>query len=392
MYLGVRSLLMTTIKQRALLFVIVLLQVFFTYPALASSKNASNQNYQLSEPELAQVLAPIALYPDSLLTHIVIASTYPLEVVQAQRWRDNNSNLEPALAVELAEKQGWDPSVTALVAFPNVLDRLSDDLAWTQSLGDAFLEDEERVLDAIQTLRLQAKRANSLQQMENLQVTQVNRQIIIEPIRKEVIYVPYYDTRVVYGNWRWNRYPPVYWDHRPHFSVNFSTGYTNRFRWTAGININFNYFFSAFNWGNRHLVVTHHHNTRHYRSHKRIANHHAAARWQHNITHRRGVAYRSHKLNARVLNQKKFRQANEVVRFNKRLKQEDYRVNATDRHKSNRLINNNKLKTKQPITFKTQASRKLVKSNTKQPVHRKSAKTKTKLQKTQKRQNKRKEN
>jgi hypothetical protein len=169
--------------------------------AYYDDSEAQSYSAQLSDAELAQILAPIALYPDSLLTHIIIASTCPLELVQAHRWRERNEHLDPASAVEQAENQGWDPSVTALVAFDGVLERLNEDLQWTQDLGDAFLEDEERVLDSIQTLRQQAERANSLDNLENLSVTKVNRQIIIEPVHKEIIYVPYYDTRVVYGNW-----------------------------------------------------------------------------------------------------------------------------------------------------------------------------------------------
>jgi hypothetical protein len=265
------------------------------------------QNAALSEAELAQILAPIALYPDSLLTHIIIASTYPLELVQAQRWRERNSHLDAASAVELAEKQGWDPSVTALVAFDSVLERLNDDLQWTQALGEAFLEDEERVLDSIQALRLQAERANSLNKLENLRVTKVNRQIIIEPVRKEIIYVPYYDTRVVYGNWHWRKHPPIYWAHSPHVSVHFPGRVSGHISWNAGVNISFNYFFGAINWRNRHVVVTHYNNTRHYRTYNRIATSHGAKRWQHNPVHRRGVAYRSENVKTRFYNNKQIR-------------------------------------------------------------------------------------
>lgn len=284
------------------------------YSNVGQHQNAPHTYSKFSDAELAQMLAPIALYPDSLLTHIIIASTYPLELVQAQRWRAQHQHLDPASAVELAEKEGWDPSVNAIVAFDSVLDRLNDDLQWTQDLGDAFLEDEERVLDTIQDLRLQAERANSLKNLENMRVTKVNRQIVIEPIRQEIVYVPYYDTRVVYGNWHWRRYPPVYWDFRPHVSVHYRSGLSARFHWHAGININFNYFFSAFNWHRRHVVVTHHHKTRQYRSHHRITRSHGVKRWQHNPTHRRGVAYRSEKVKTRYFSHKQSRYYNKHQR------------------------------------------------------------------------------
>ena len=105
----------------------------------------------VSDAELAQMLAPIALYPDSLLTHILIASTYPLEIVQAKRWLSNQGDRDTKQVMIEVESQDWDPSVKALVAFPNVLQRLNDDLAWTQSVGDAFLQDEGRMLDTIQS-------------------------------------------------------------------------------------------------------------------------------------------------------------------------------------------------------------------------------------------------
>jgi hypothetical protein len=285
---------MNIIKQSAIACVLVLTPLLLPPIAMASNNDYSNAEVtQYSEAELAQILAPIALYPDSLLTHIVIASTYPLDVVEAYRWRERNSNLNASEAAERAADKGWDPSVVALVAFPSVLERLNEDLTWTQDLGDAFLADEERVLDTIQVLRRQAMQANTLTNMQNMRVTQVNRQIIIEPVQREIVYVPYYDTRVVYGNWRWNRYPPTYWDSGLHVSVGFGGRHSGRFHWSPGINIGFNYHFSAFNWSSRHLLVTHHHQTRAYRSHARIASSHGAKRWQHKPSHRRNIAYRS---------------------------------------------------------------------------------------------------
>ena len=269
----------------------------------AQQASAPASSYSLSEAELAQSLAPIALYPDSLLSHIMIASTYPLEIVQAQRWRNNNLHLDAANALEQAQSQGWDPSVTALIAFPSVLEQMNNDLQWTQTLGDAFLDDEERVLDTIQTLRVQAEQVNSLAQLENMRISKSNQQIIIEPVRQHVIYVPYYDTRVVYGNWRWRSNPPIHWDFRPHVAFNISNKIANaaasHFHWSAGVSINFDYFFSAFNWHSRHIVVTRHQKSRHYRSHSKMLSNYGAQRWQHQPSHRRGVGYRSEKANLR---------------------------------------------------------------------------------------------
>ncbi|ABZ77575.1 conserved hypothetical protein [Shewanella halifaxensis HAW-EB4] len=247
---------------------------------------------QYSEGQLAQMLAPIALYPDSLLTHILIAATYPLEVVQAHRWQVEYNNLSTQKQIDKAQDKDWDPSVVALIAFPNVLQKLSEDLNWTQSLGDAFLQDEAQVLASIQTLRQEADNANSLEQMDNMQVTRVSNQIIIEPVRKEIVYVPYYDPRTVYGYWRWYRYPPIYWAVYPGY---IRPGY-GHFYWRAGVHISFNYYFSAFHWHKRHVVVVHHHNSHRYRHHGRIVTSHGAKRWAHKPQHRRGVAYSNNTL------------------------------------------------------------------------------------------------
>ncbi|MCG9712129.1 DUF3300 domain-containing protein [Shewanella insulae] len=288
---------MKSIRQWTLLLLIALSQSLLT-PSVSRAEDAV-QEIQFSDAELAQMLAPIALYPDSLLTHILIASTYPLEVVQANRWRNKHKSLEGAETVNRAEKQDWDPSVTALVAFPDLLQRLNDDLEWTQKLGDAFLQNEGRVLDSIQHLRQQAERANAFDDMENMRVTKVNRQIVIEPVQREVIYVPYYDTRVVYGHWHWYNYPPVYWAYPPRYTRYYPGHISGHFYFNSGIHISFNYFFSAFSWHRRHIVVTHHHHTNRYRPHSRIVTSNGAQRWHHKPVHRHGVAYRSPKVKAR---------------------------------------------------------------------------------------------
>lgn len=250
-----------------------------------------SENQQLSEAELAQILAPIALYPDSLLTHILISSTYPIEVIEAYRWLENNDNLTASQIARKIEKFEWDASVKALVPFKQILSRLSDNLTWMQQLGDAFLQDEELVLESIQALREQAKLSGNLDKMENMEVSYERNNIIIEPVQKEIVYVPYYDTRLVYGNWHWSSYPPVYWT--PHHRVYIN--HHNPFSWHTGIHISFNYFFSSFHWHKRHLVVVNSHRTHSYRSRKSISRGGYAKRWSHKPVHRRGVSYGSKK-------------------------------------------------------------------------------------------------
>lgn len=244
------------------------------------------------QAELDQMLAPVALYPDTVLTHVLIAATYPLEVVQAARWSEKNPKLSGDDAVRAVENEDWDPSVKALVAFPQLLKRMNDDLSWTQSLGEAFLADETQVLASIQQLRQKAYEQGSLNKLQHVVVEREKEVIVIEPARREVIYLPYYDTRVVYGSWWWPSYPPVYW-HSP------SASYTGvSFYWGPSVIVRPSFYFGIFDWHHRHIVVNHHyyHNPPRYYPRRHV--HYAEARhWQHSPKHRRGVQYRHDRLN-----------------------------------------------------------------------------------------------
>ncbi|NQZ90562.1 MAG: DUF3300 domain-containing protein [Colwellia sp.] len=264
------------------------------------------QEKSFSEAQLAQMLAPIALYPDSLLTHVLIASTYPIEIVEAHRWLIKNDELNAEQAAESVEDFDWDASVKALVPFERILSRLSEDLTWTQQLGDAFLQDESRLLESIQVLRKQAEIAGNLEKMDNMDVSYEDSNIVIEPREKEIVYVPYYDTRMVYGTWHSVSYPPVYW--RPHHSVYVSR--YNPFYFHSGVHISFNYFFSAFHWHNRHVVVVNsHHSTHRYyeqRPRRLIVNGGYAKRWAHKPEHRKGVAYRTKHTSSKYHNKRAY--------------------------------------------------------------------------------------
>lgn len=247
-----------------------------------------------SQAELEQILAPIALYPDTVLSHILIAATYPLEVIQAERWTQKNTDITGSDAVELVENENWDPSVKALVAFPQVLKRLSENLEWTQKLGDAFLQDEEKLLASVQSLRVRAYEAGNLDKMDKVSVVHENDSIVIEPVEREVVYVPYYDTRFVYGPWHWSHYPPVYWN-SPHYASHYYGHHVTPFYWGPSVHVSFGFFFSSFHWNNHHVVRIpyNHYQPHHYYDRHQIARHQHAARWTHNPTHRRGVSYRS---------------------------------------------------------------------------------------------------
>lgn len=260
-----------------------------TYSATASQSD-------FSQAQLDAMLAPIALYPDTVLSHVLIAATYPLEVVEADRWARNNKGFKGDDAVEAADNEDWDPSVKALVAFPDILQRMSDDLDWTQRLGDAFLADEERVMDSIQTLRKRAYDSGTLDKVEHVRVVREEKVIIIEPSVERVVYVPVYDTRVVYGNWWWPEYPPVYW-HYPSSYV-----FVSGFYWGPRVYIGPRFYFSACHWRDRRVVVIdrhHHHSHPRFYDSRSVVRYQGARHWSHNPVHRRGVAYHDDRVRTR---------------------------------------------------------------------------------------------
>lgn len=196
---------------------------------------AAQQAQQLGQAELAQLLAPIALYPDDLVAQILTASTYPLEVVEAERWVNEHPNLQGAALQDAMQQQPWDPSVKGLTAVPQVLAMMSDKLDWTQQLGEAFLAQPNDVSNAIQQLRAKAQATGNLKSSKQITVSTVAASgpppapppagvdpallppppppeyIVIEPADPDVYYVPIYDPAVVYGPWAWPAYAPFYW-------------------------------------------------------------------------------------------------------------------------------------------------------------------------------------
>jgi uncharacterized membrane protein YgcG len=189
--------------QYALLWLLVLC---LALPAslLAQEKTAK----AFKQEELDQLLAPIALHPDDLLAQIFMASTYPLEVVQAERWMKQNKSLKGEAMKSALEKQPWDTSVKSLVPFPDVLTMMSGKLEWTQKLGDAFLAQQKDVMDTVQKLRRKALEAGNLKSSKEQEVKKEGDIIIIQPADPQVIYVPTYNSTVVYGTWWYPAYPP----------------------------------------------------------------------------------------------------------------------------------------------------------------------------------------
>ncbi len=154
---------------------------------------------RLSPQELQQLVAPIALYPDALVAQILAASTYPAEIVEADRWMQAHSGLKGEELAKEVDKQPWDPSVKALAQFPSVLENMDKNLSWTSSLGDAYANQQQDVTDAVQAMRQQAHQAGHLNSNEQEKVTTQGSTIVIEPANPEVVYVPAYDPWLVYG-------------------------------------------------------------------------------------------------------------------------------------------------------------------------------------------------
>jgi hypothetical protein len=182
----------------------------------------------LSAAQLEDLVAPIALYPDALLSQVLVASTYPLEVVQARQWLQRHRNLEGAALLEEAKKERWDASVQSLVAFPDVLDTLTQDIEWTSTLGDAFLAQESDVMASVQRLRSRARTAGKLVSTSEQRVTEEvqERQTVVQivPATTEVVYVPRYDPWYVWGAPSWSAYPPLYYAPGYAFAVGINVG------------------------------------------------------------------------------------------------------------------------------------------------------------------------
>lgn len=250
---------------------------------------AQEDDHRFRKEELVQMLAPIALYPDSLIAQMLMASTYPLEVVEAERWLRSNQDLQGDALYDALREKPWDPSIKALCHFPDVLFAMSEKLDQTRKLGDAFLAQEQEVMDTVQELRRRAREQGTLKSGEEQKVI-VEREIIrIEPAYPNYVYVPVYDPYYVYGPWWYPAYPPYYWyyPYRPMVSgIYFSFG--------PRISIGFGLF--SWVWFDWHVHRIYIDAPRTYRFHRYpIRPSHDRYYWRHDPRHRRGVAYRDRK-------------------------------------------------------------------------------------------------
>src|SRR5499427_1011003 len=258
----------------------------------------ADQAAKIPPDQLDSLVAPIALYPDPLLAQVLAAATYPLEIIQLQQWLGQNKNLKDQALVDAVKKQGWDPSIQAMAALPDVVKRLADDIKWTTDLGNAFLAQQSDVMDAVQRMRKKAKDKGlkSNEQMKVETQTVENKQVIvIQQASPQVIQVPSYDPVVVYGPPPYP-YPPIYYPPPPPsgwavaggMALSFGIGVAMGAAWGGGwgwgcgwghndVNVNVNNNF------NRNTNISN--------SGNRVNARGGNSSWQHNPQHRGGAPY-----------------------------------------------------------------------------------------------------
>ena len=254
--------------------------------------------------QLDSLVAPVALYPDPLLTQVLVASTYPLEIIQLQQWLQKNGGLTGDALTTAVQKQDWDPSIQAMSVFPDLVKRLADDIKWTTDLGNAFLAQQSSVMDAVQRMRTKALDAGKLKSNEQMkvetQVVETKTVVVIQPANPQVVYVPTYNPVVVYGPPVYP-YPPIYYPPPSYyaagmffaFGVGIAVGSYYRGGW--GYNCG---------WGRHTTIIVNRNNNyvKHYNSvninrvnvnntNINNINRNGNSNWQHNAQHRGGTPY-----------------------------------------------------------------------------------------------------
>jgi len=264
-------------------------------PTSPQEAAAPEEAARIPADQLDSLVAPIALYPDPMLSQTLVASTYPLEIIQLQQWLGKNKNLKDKALVDAVKKQNWDPSIQAMAALPDVVKQMAENIQWTTDLGNAFLAQQSDVMDAVQRMRKKAKDAGNLksseQQKVETQVVESKQVIVIQQSSPEVVYVPSYNPTVVYGAPAYP-YPPIAYPPPGYYAagmaISFGVGLAMGAAWGGGwgygagwghndvnvnVNNNFNRNTNISNSGNRAAVKG------------------GNTSWQHNPQHRGGAPY-----------------------------------------------------------------------------------------------------
>ena len=245
----------------------------------------------MTQDQLDSLVAPIALYPDQLLVQTLMASTYPLDVVEASRFVKANKELKGDAMVKAAEQKNWDPSVQSLTAYPQVLEMMNDKLEWMQQLGDAVLADEAKVMETVQRLRKKASDAGNLKSSEQQKVVVQEKAIIIEPAQPQTVYVPTYNPAVVYGTWWAPTYPPYYWPPPPYYYPGYAFG-AAAVGFGVGLAVGAAWGWAGANWGGNNINIDVNNNFVRNSNNAEFKNRAQNGKFDHNPSQRKGVAYR----------------------------------------------------------------------------------------------------
>ncbi|KDD08862.1 PF11737 family protein [Bordetella bronchiseptica MBORD681] len=246
---------------------------------------------KLDNARLDQLLAPVALYPDSLLSQVLMAATYPDDVAAAAKWSADHPKDSGDAAVKAAEGQPWDPSAKSLVAFPSVMDLMGRQPQWVKSLGDAFLAQPDDVMDSVQRLRTEARKAGTLTSNKQQKVTTTESAgktvVVVEPADPQVVYVPSYNPTVVYGAWPYPAYPPYYYPPPPGSA--FATALVGGIGFGLGVAA-VDAMWGGFDWGHNDVDI----DVNRYNNvniNHRIDTSNTRVDWQHNAANRGSAAY-----------------------------------------------------------------------------------------------------
>jgi Protein of unknown function (DUF3300) len=268
----------------------------FAQASAAANSSDQGEVTRIPPEQLDSLVAPIALYPDPLLSQTLVASTYPLEIIQLQQWLLQNKTLKDKALAEAVKKQDWDPSIQAMAAVPDVVKRLADDIKWTTDLGNAFLAQQNDVMDAVQRMRKKAQETGNLKSTEQQKVeTKVieNKQVlVIQQSSPEVVYVPSYNPTVVYGAPAYP-YPPIAYPPPGYYAagmaISFGIGVAMGAAWGGGWGWNAG-------WGGNNNVTINNNNNFVNNSNRQNVNNinrsgNGGNGWQHNPKHRGGAPY-----------------------------------------------------------------------------------------------------
>ena len=273
-----------------------------TAQTLPDAPSAQTQSVNLPPEQLDSLVAPIALYPDPMLSQVLIASTYPLEVIQLQQWLAQNKGLSEKALADAVKKQDWDPTIQGLAALPDVVKLLADNIKWTTDLGNAFLAQQGDVMAAVQRMRKKAQDSGNLksseQQKVEVKTVESKQVIVIEQANPEVVYVPSYNPTVVYGAPVY-AYPPIAYPPVGYYAagmaISFGVGVAMGAMWGGG-------WCCGSSWGGNNVTINNNNNFVNNSNRQNMNNANRGNRpanqpargnsnWQHNPQHRGGAPY-----------------------------------------------------------------------------------------------------